>query len=50
MRHVNLREQKTTAYRLDRGSKFKFYFQLFFNLMNVALASSHYLSAIKRQP
>ena len=47
MGDVNLMDQKTTAYGLDRGSKFKFYFQIFLDLMIVALVNHHYLSTTK---
>ena len=41
MEGVDLIDQKTAAYRLDRKSKFRFYLRLFFDLMDVALVNSH---------
>ena len=38
---VDLMDQKTAAYRLDRKSKFRFYLRIFFDLMDVALVNSH---------
>ena len=37
---VDIMDQKTAAYRLDRKSKFRFYFRIFFDLMDVALVNS----------
>ena len=34
-------DQKSTAYRLNCKSKFRFYLRLLFNIINVALANSH---------
>ena len=38
---VDLMDQKTAAYRLDRKSKFRFYLRLFFDMMDVGLVNSH---------
>ena len=38
---VDVIDQKTTAYRLDRKSKFRFYLRMFFDLINIAFANSH---------
>ena len=38
---VDLMDQKTAAYRLDRKSKFRFYLRIFFDLLDVALFNSH---------
>jgi len=38
---VDLMDQKTAAYRLDRKSKFRFYLRLFFDIIDVALVNSH---------
>ena len=34
-------DQKTTAYRLDRKSKYRFYLSMFFDLMDVTHVNSH---------
>ena len=41
MRSVDLTDQKTVAYRLDRRSSRRFYFRIFFDLMGMALLNSH---------
>ena len=38
---VNLMNQKTAAYQIDCRSKCVFYLRIFFDLMDVALVSSH---------
>ena len=38
---VDIIDQKTAAYRLDRKSKFRFYLRIFFDLMDVALVNSY---------
>ena len=37
---VNLCDQYTAAYRLDRQSKFRFYLHIFFDLLDVAMVNS----------
>ena len=41
MRSVDLTDQKTAAYRLDRRSSHRFYFRIFFDLMGMTLLNSH---------
>ena len=41
MGSVDLMNQKTAAYQLDYRSKCVFYLRIFFDLMDVALVSSH---------
>ena len=38
---VSLINQKTAAYKLNRESKFRFYFRMFFDLPDVTLVNSH---------
>ena len=41
MGRVDLVEQKTASYNLDRKSKFRFYLRIFFDLLDVAVVKSH---------
>ena len=41
MNGVDIVDQKTAAYRIDRKSKYRFYLRIFFDLMDVALVNSH---------
>lgn len=40
-RGVDLIDQKTVVYRLDRKSKFRFYLRMLFDLLDVAVVNSH---------
>ena len=42
---VVVMDQKLTAYRLDRKSKYCFYLRTFFDLIDVALVNSHNVNA-----
>ena len=41
---VDLVDQRTAAYYLDRKSSMRFYLRIFFDLMNVVCASSYYIA------
>ena len=38
---VDVIDQKTAAFRLDRKSKFRFYLRMFFDFINIAIVNSH---------
>ena len=38
---VDVMNQKTAAYRLDRKSNYRFYLKMFFDLIDVAIVNSH---------
>ena len=38
---VDVLDQKTAAYQLDRKSKFRFYLRMFFDFINIAIVNSH---------
>ena len=38
---VDVIDQKTAAYQLNRKSKFRFYLRMFFDLIDIAIVNSH---------
>ena len=38
---VDVIDQKTAAFRLDRKSKFRFYLRMFFDFINISIVNSH---------
>ena len=44
---VDLMDQRTTAYRLDRKSSARFYLRIFFDLMDVACVNSYLIYNMK---
>ena len=44
---VDLMDQRTAAYRLDRKSSIRFYLRIFFDLMDIACANSYLIYNIK---
>ena len=44
---VDLMDQHTAAYRLDRKSSVRFYFRIFFDLMDIACVNSYLIYNMK---